>query len=74
MHVTFRGLRYYTIRSDYMDKLLEKYMETETKLATINGLVMAQAICSRKLHEVYSKEILEVMGEISQLIDKIKLS
>ena len=55
-----------------MEKLLEKYVENETKIATINGLLLAEVICARKLHEVYSREILDVMGSITEAIEGIK--
>jgi hypothetical protein len=54
------------------DKLIEKYVEDETKIATINGLLMAQAICSRKLQDVYSRDILDIMRVIALSIEDIK--
>jgi hypothetical protein len=54
------------------EELLRKYVEAETKIATINGLLIAQAICSRKLKEVYSRDILDIMGVIAASIEDIK--
>jgi hypothetical protein len=55
-----------------MEKLLEKYVENETKIATINGLLIAEAMCARKLQEVYSRDILDIMGDIAAAIEDIK--
>ncbi len=55
-----------------MEKLLEKYVENESKIATINGLLIAEIICSRKLQEVYSRDVLDVMAAITDAIERIK--
>ena len=51
--------------------LNEKYAGVD-KICTINGLLMAQAICSRKLIEGHNEGILEVMGNIAKAIESIK--
>ncbi len=58
--------------TDDYEYLMNKYRTEESKVATINGLLIAQALCSRKLMDVHSRDILDIMGEISNTIDKIK--
>ena len=53
-------------------KLNDKYVDSANKVCTINGLLIAQAICSRILMERYSTEVLEIMKRISTAIDNIK--
>lgn len=54
------------------NKLNEKYLDNANAVCTINGLLMAQAMCSRMLLETYSSEIIELMKRISIAIDNIK--
>lgn len=60
-----------TKTSDY-NYLNEKYLDSANAVCTINGLLMAQAMCSRMLLETYSPEVIEIMKRISVAIDNIK--
>ncbi len=60
-----------------MDKLLEKYFFSEKKTETINGLLIAQALCTRRLIEGIpnsSEAILAVMDDIVKVIEQISES
>ena len=55
-----------------MDKLLELYAKDQDKISTINGLLIAQALCARKLIEGHDIKILDIMGAIAATIEEIK--
>lgn len=60
-----------------MEKLLEKYFVSEKKTETINGLLMAQALITRRLIENDKRGVdalLVVMSDIVELIERISES
>jgi hypothetical protein len=52
--------------------LNDRYIKNRTKVDVISGLLMAQAICSRKLIESHDQRILDIMGTIADTIEDIK--
>ncbi len=54
------------------NKLNELFVKNRTGTDVISGLLMAQAMAHRMLLEKHSKEILELMGNISKAIEKIQ--
>jgi hypothetical protein len=52
--------------------LNDKYVEANTKMATINGLLMVQSMCARKLMEGHNQGILDIMESITIAIEKIR--
>lgn len=60
-----------TLSEEY-NFLNERYAKENTKVCTINGLMMAMAMCQRILIERYSEDILRLMGNISTAIEKIE--
>ena len=52
--------------------LIDKYAKDKSKVDIIGGLLIAQAICSRKLIEGHNQGILDVMGNIIEAIENIK--
>lgn len=49
-----------------MEKLIEKYYIEGQKMATLNGLLMAQLVCTRKYMEATSVEKLELLNSIME--------
>jgi hypothetical protein len=60
------------------EKLFEKYVDTLSNQGLVNGLMLSQIICSRKLIEVTDKRsvdvVLAIMKEISESISDIQTS
>lgn len=52
--------------------LNDRYIKNRTKVDVISGLLMAQAICGRKLIEGHDQRILDIMGTIVSTIEDIK--
>lgn len=57
--------------NDY-EYLYEKFAKDRTKIDVINGLLMVQVMCSRKLIEGHNEGILDIMDSISKAIETIK--
>jgi hypothetical protein len=57
---------------DDYEYLSEKFAKDRTKIDVINGLLMAQVICSRKLIEGHNEGILDVMNSIVRAIEVVK--
>lgn len=57
--------------NDY-EYLCEKFAKDRTKIDVINGLLMAQVMCSRKLIEGHNEGVLDIMKSISEAIETVK--
>lgn len=55
-----------------MNKLIELFAKENQKQDVISGLLIAQALCSRKLIEGHDQKILDIMGDIVSMIEEIK--
>lgn len=62
-----------SLKRKIMDKLLERYAKDQDKISMINGLLIAQALCARKLIEGHDEKILDIMGAIAATIEQIKV-
>lgn len=54
------------------NKLNDKFADTTDRIGIINGLLMAQAMCARKLLECNDQSILDIMGNIVKAIESLK--
>lgn len=61
----------FEMESDYQ-RLIDKFASNSSKIDVINGLLLAQSLCSKVLKERYSPDVLRVMDNIVKMIDVIK--
>lgn len=54
-------------------KLIELIAKDSRKIDVINGLIIAQALCARKLIEGHDQKVLDIMGDIVSVIEEIKV-
>jgi len=63
---------------DKMDKVLQKFSDTEHKMHTMNGLMIAQIICQRRFMDAFDNKVSPseivslIMNDIAETMSEIR--